>query len=316
MIRRFLYKILLFCLPILALLLVVETYCRLERDRLLSESGLDKIFRGRAHSYAWVEKARHPKKVLLLGSSSVKYGLSCSSLQTMARDSFLFLNLAADARDPIETYFILKHLDLGNVHSVYMGIDPWIYTRAYYRNRDPYLYLDLDVVSSFRYSRELDPRVMPRRYAAWLKSCLGPQRSLPRDTVMPPGGGSAALLRPPVNFNEPVSEKFRLKEFGWSHLQFEYLAKIVALCREKGISFHAFYPPKRKDFIEDYEKNCRTVQASFIVKWKTAGLPAEILGSFSDLPDPAHDLYADAYHLNAKGQVQYSGYFFSHIFRR
>lgn len=316
MIRQFIHKILLFCLPLFIAVLALEIFVQADHDRLLSEEKLDQQFRERAHSYAWVPRIRHPKKILLLGSSSVKYGLSCTKLQQLSADSLCFLNLAADARDPIETYFILKHLDLRDVQAVYMGIDPWIYTRAYYRNRDPYLYLDLSPVKALRYSRQLDPQVFSRRYTALWKSLWGWHKKMPADTMVPPGRGSASLRREPLNFNEPVSGKFKLERFGWSRLQFMYLRKITELCRKKGIRFQAFYPPKREDFILDYRAHAGQIHASFLENWKAAGTGSSIAGDFSDLPDPDHSLYADAYHLNAKGQEQYSIYFFRHILPR
>lgn len=316
MIRRFLYQILLFCLPLLGLWISMETICRLKHEQLFTEPELDNVFGASARSYAWVGKLRHPEKILLTGSSSIKYGLSCTTLNKLSKDSLLFLNLAADARDPIETYFILKHLDLGNVRSVYMGIDPWIYTRAYYRNRNPYLYLDLDFLTAFRYSRQMDTRTLPRRYSALLRSLLKLNTTVQADSRVPAGLGSASLARRPVNFNDPVSEKFMLKDYGWSRLQFQYLAKIIRLCKEKGISFYAFYPPKRNDFILDYAKHGSEIQASFMEQWKSAGISDEIRGSFSDLPDPGQENHADAYHLSTKGQVKYSVYFYNNILQR
>ena len=69
---------------------------------------------------------------ILSGSSSVKYGLSCTVLNGLAQEKYKYVNIAYDARDPIVTYFILKNIDLKNVSTIYFGLDPWIYTKRYY----------------------------------------------------------------------------------------------------------------------------------------------------------------------------------------
>ena len=61
----------------------------------------------------------------------------------------MFINLAMDARDPIETYFILKQIDLKDVKAVYFGIEPLIYTKRYYKYRNAYLYLDMDFLKDY-----------------------------------------------------------------------------------------------------------------------------------------------------------------------
>lgn len=311
MIKRFLNTILRFSLLPAITLLLMEISIGMNRKKLLSEQKMEKAFRHSGDEYQWLSQVRHPRKVLLMGSSSVKYGLSCTKLNELSHDTLAFFNLAANARDPIETYFILKHIDLTGVKTVCMGIDPWIYAKAYYKSRSAYMYLDMDVKMAVRYSLNTDPRTFPIRYKALLGSLL--PVSSKKGTVQfpaPAGFGSGVLNRKPVNFNDSIHKKFHLEEYGWSDLQFEYLQKIASFCESKSIRFIAFYPPKRSDFITDYKNHCTAIHASFLSKLKEAGFNTPIAGSFDQLEAGNNSLFADAYHLNAKGQDLYSNQFF------
>jgi len=302
MMRKFIYRLLLFSLLPLLTLLVLEIIIGKRHAVWFSETKLEKVFRYKAEAYQWVNNIHHPNKVFLLGSSSIRYGLSCRALNSAAADSLAFINLAADARDPIETYFILKQLDLSGVKAMYMGIDPWIFTRNYYRNRHQYLLLDFPFAKALRYSKSYDPRLLAKRYKALFHFPDPDHPAASPQTLIPADFGSAALTRKPVNFNDPVSKKFRLKTYGWSDLQFMYLQKIVRLCEVKGIAFTAFYPPRRSDYYLDYNKNGRDIQAEFADQLQKAGFRRPILAP-QVLRD---DLFADAYHLNAEGQQQFS----------
>ena len=311
MIKKFIYALLRFSIVPLAVLLFLETGIAVRKKELLTEYRLEKVFRNSGNANQWVAQVNHPRKVLLLGSSSVKYGLSCSLLNKLSNDSLAFINLAADARDPVETYFILKQIDLTHVKTVFMGIDPWIFTKNYYRNRNPYLYLDLGILSAARYSLEHDPKLFPNRY----KCLIGSQLSSPAvagktNQPIPADFGSASLTKKPVNFNDPVFKKFELGKYGWSGLQFEYLQKIVRLCESRHITFTAFYPPKRSDFIADYNTYCKEIHTSFLEKLKEAGFTSPITCSFSSMQPGGDSLFADAYHLNRKGQEIYTKIFF------
>ena len=310
MIRKFLYGLLRFSLLPLAILLLLEIWIDVGRKSLFSEKKLERVFRHSGNDYQWVSQVKHPHKVLLLGSSSVKFGLSCNRLNELSHDSLAFINLAEDARDPIETYFILKQIGLTNVKAVYLGIDPWIFVKTYYKNRNSYLYLDMDPLMAVRYSLDQDPRLFPGRYKSLISSLFtGTEVKKDSNQSVPAGFGSGTLTKPPINFNDPVYKKFQFEKWGWSDLQFEYLQKIVLLCREKNISFSAFFPPKRSDFIDGYTTDCKEIHASFLEKLKSAGFTTPIAGGFDQLPGDS--LYADAYHLNKKGQEKYSAIFLS-----
>lgn len=309
--KKFLHTLLRFSLLPLALLLILELCIGFGKQTLLSEQKLEKVFLHSGDSYQWMTTIKHPAKVLLLGSSTVKYGLSCIKLNELSHDSLSFINLAANARDPIESYFILKQLDLTGVKAIYMGLDPWIYSKAYYKSRNRYLYLDMDFITAARYGIKMDPKTLPGRYKGFIASLFpsGPAKKNTNQPI-PAGFGSGVLDREPINFNDSVHNKFKLKQYGWSNLQFEYLQKIAAFCDSRHITFAAFYPPKRSDFIADYKNNCRDIHTAFMDKLKEYGFHSPIIGSFEQLQPGGDSLFVDAYHLSAKGQEVYSKVFF------
>jgi hypothetical protein len=306
MIRTFLYRLLYFCLPLLLTLLALESLISNQKTKRFSEKKLATVFQNNGRAYQWVNNIHHPRKILLLGSSSVKYGLSGGQLNQLSQDSLCFINLAADARDPIETFFILQQIDLTNVKAMYMGIDPWIFTRNYYRNRHQYLLTDLSFGKALRYSRDYDLRLFAKRYKALFGLPDPDHRPAPLVSDPPDDFGSIALTRKPANFNDPVSQKFKLSQYGWSDLQFVYLQKIAALCKKRGIFFSAFYPPRRSDWVEDYRKNCFTVHTSFLLQLKKAGYLDSIRGNVLGSLPGGDGIFADGYHLNREGQKNYS----------
>ena len=124
--KPFIYKLILFLsIPVI----IVEGSLLVFKSDVFSEARLNNIFSPKADGYQWVSQIKHPRKILLLGSSSVRYGLSCKILNKLTHDSLAFINLAMDARDPIETYFLLKNIDLTGVKAVYFGLDTWIFEK-------------------------------------------------------------------------------------------------------------------------------------------------------------------------------------------
>lgn len=312
--KKFLYTLLCFSIFPIATFLLLEISIAMSRKKLFAETRLEKIFKNSGATYQWINEVPHSNKILLLGSSTVKYGLSCLVLNKLTNDSLAFINLATDARDPVETYFILKQIDLADVKAAYFGIDPWIYVRTYYKNRNSYFYLDMDPITASRYRLEHDRQLFLKRYKNFISSFLtpSPQQEFLKQQV-PADFGSGTLSIKPKNFDISVYKKFQLDKYGWSDLQFEYLQKIAALCKNKNIPFTAFIPPKRSDYIADYNQHCTKINDSFLGKLKAAGFTSPIIGSYHQLQTYGDSLFADAYHLNGKGQQAYSVLFYNMI---
>ncbi len=141
----------LFLLPLVCMFVAVELTIGKLSSKLLSEKYIDKKYECGSITYEWANKVSHPRKVLLLGSSSVKYGLSCTQLNHLSNDSLCFISLAGDAQVPVETFELLKKIDLKDVKAVYLALDPWYYAKASYRYNNTVLYFDFSTYDVLRY---------------------------------------------------------------------------------------------------------------------------------------------------------------------
>ena len=127
-------------------MIFLECGISLLKNDFFSENKMENVYEGIGNDYKWIGNKLGPKS-LLLGSSTVRYGIGAKQLTELSNDGITYLNLAMDARDPIQTYFLLKEIDLTEIRAVYFGLDPWIYTKGYYKYRDPYLYLDISFIN-------------------------------------------------------------------------------------------------------------------------------------------------------------------------
>ena len=309
--KQFINKIVLFSLIPLGLLFVMELSITILNKSIFKENALEKYYKEDAKSYAWVDKLSNDSLNIISGSSSVRYGLSCNKLSKLNPDNSLYINLATDARDPIQTYFILKNSNLNNVKSIYFGLDPWIYTKSYYKFRNVYLYLDFTFTECLKYYKEHDKSVFTKRYNSFCKYLFNrPQLPLTTNKKTPTDYGSIALNN--LTFNEiSLSDWFQTKKYGWSSLQFKYLKKIEALCQEENIKFSLFIPPKHSSYTEYYKTNHILDHKVYNQKIEEAGLKASIFSSFDILEqNDESGLFSEAVHLNKTGQNIFSEIFY------
>ena len=134
--RKFSFNLFYFSIIPFLIFGVIEICIYQLRLRLFSEKKLESIYSGKTNAYEWIKSIKSDSIIFLAGSSSVKYGLSCKILNNMSTENCKYVNIASDARDPLETYFLIKKLNLNNVSEIYFGLDPWIYTKSYYFYRD------------------------------------------------------------------------------------------------------------------------------------------------------------------------------------
>jgi len=307
---RFLRKIALFSLFPLGTLLLIELTIHMSKEIIFNEENLENKFGQEANDYAWMGRIESDSLDIIAGSSSTKYGLSCTELNRLNNQSMGYINLAMDARDPIQTYFLLKNLNLEKVRNVYFSLDPWIYSKRYYRLRDKYLYLDFSFRECFAYLKEHDRSAFLKRYSsffAYLFYASTPE--VPQNLTIPKDFGSVALRRTDVRFDD-VGDWFQTEAYGWSELQFDYLAKMEELLESRGVNFSLFVPPKRSDYSDYYIDNLIATHKEFTEKLDGNGIHSSIFGQF-DLLEKHGDsaLFAEAYHLNAKGQLEFSRIF-------
>lgn len=309
--RRFLKNIGLFLLVPLSIFIPLEIGIASIKDDILKEDNLEKRYFHNANEYGWLELLDSNSLNVLAGSSSVRYGLSCKELNKLNPDNSMYVNLAMDARDPIQTYFILKNINLSNVTKVYFGLDPWIYTKRYYKHRYSILYLDFNLAETFLYSKEHDKAAFIKRYKELVKYFFkSKELNGNKNFKIPKDFGSVKLKRTAVNFNTN-SDWFQLEKYGWSYIQFEYLKKIEILCKKNNINFSVFIPPKRVDYTEFYKLKHKNVHEEFTTILSRHDLESNIFGKY-DILNKKNDssLFSEAYHLNENGQIAFSKIFY------
>ena len=289
--KSFLIKLFLFISIPFSLILIFESLIWINKTDIFSEQKIVPIFLNKYAQSEWLNNLKNDKpKVLLGGNSTVRYGLNCRLLNKLNKDSLSFINIGFDARDPIETYFILKHFNLKNVKTFYYGIDPIDYTKAFYKNRPYNYYLDLNISSCINYFSEHDNLILIRRYKMLLDYYFPSNENYKKTTEIPTELGSTILTDPPIDFNDAVFEKFQIEKYGWSQIQFLYLNKIKNLCNEKNI----------QSKIKSYFK------------------PKHFIGKINQVAYLGDDskLYENSAHLNAEGQQIFTNMFYNMVTKK
>lgn len=307
--KKFILKIIKFFLLLIALLAITETLLFIGKSKLMSEKNLEKVYNSQ-YEYSWVNLVEGDSLIVLAGSSSVKFGLSCTELDNLSDKRYKFVNIAMNGRDPIETYFILKNMNPERISTVYFGLDPWIYTKSYYRHRDSYMYLEFSFLDALNYYFDYDKSIFAKRYKKLIYYTIIPvKKKRNENLIIPSDFGSVAMVGNPVNFDTDINSWFDLK-YGWSDLQFIYLKKIVDLCAERNIRFKVFIPPKRSDFSKIYKKELDSVHLEYTQLLEGSILNIPVFGKFDQLDNLGDSLFfAEAFHLNKEGQKEYSGLF-------
>jgi hypothetical protein len=311
--RNFFLNLFYFILLPTILFVVTEISISLLKDKILSEQNLELLFKQEALEYGWIKDIKSDSLAFLAGSSSIKYGLSCSILNGLSNKKIKYINIADIKRDPIQTYFILKNIEITRVSSIYFGLDPWIYSKRYYKFKNNYLYLDFSPIEILLYSLEHDNNALTERYKCFLSYLFPKAINNNQSKIMdiPLDFGSVALTVKPKNFNEPIDSWFQLEKYGWSELQFNYLKKLSELCKERGIKFYVFVPPKKSTFNEVYKAKCKTIHEQYVSNILSRGFNVPIFGKFDEFGDTeGNKLFSDAFHLNDKGQKAYSNIFY------
>jgi hypothetical protein len=139
---------------------------------------------------------------------------------------------------------------------------------------------------------------------------LKPSNSSPKNYIIPKDFGTVILKQNPTNFKNP-KDWFQVETYGWSKIQFEYLRKIKLLCQKNKIDFFVFIPPKRSDFTLSYKKECWELHNEFNELLEEYNINSFVFGKYTDLENVGDKInFADAFHLNERGQRNYSKLFY------
>ena len=272
---------------------------------------LQHVYTGDIDNTNWVD---HFDSVygVILGSSTLKYGVSCNEIK---RNNETWVNLSMDARDPVMFYFILERLFAHQKPKVVLvGLDPWIYSKRYYRYRNPIMYFDLTPSERIRYFIDQDksmPKKMYKDVLSFLYFKIHPPENKPFTAgqllPIPEDNGSVKLKLRSINFEEVKDDEYEIDKYGWSVIEFEYLEKIVQICKDNNTRLVFIFPPKRNDYIYWVHKKFNQEYTAWWTKVCTAIPGAMIAGNGSDLANYSQDsVFQEAYHLNTAGQQIYS----------
>ena len=284
----------------------------------LSDSMLRYSYKPDLEYAGWVD---HYDSVygVILGSSTLRYGLSCSEIK---KNNETWVNLSMDARDPVEFYLLLEKLFTNHKPKVVIvGLDPWIYTKHYYKYRSNVMYFDLTPAEKIHYFIHQD-RSLPKKLYQYLLfyfyddiNFIGNKKSeANKIPPIPNDNGSVKLTQKAVNFEEVKVDWFEIDKYGWSDVQFESLKKIAQICRKNNARLLFVIPPKRNDYIYWAKRKFSKEHQ----EWWTRicdSIPGEfIANNLSDLAQYNQDsIFEEAYHLNMSGQKIYSDLVAAHI---
>lgn len=302
--KRFKYYLIRIFSPAFAIIILVFGITIFYPRMVISYEKLVEAHNDQIQSYQWTAEVDSIDGIIL-GSSTLRYGLSSNLLKS--KEYAQWVNFSMDARDPIVNFILLKeYCSKIKPKIVLVGLDPWIYSKKYYQHRNNILLNDLNSWEKFNYLISVD-YLLPIKL---IKNYLNKSDTYkPNKIKIPSDFGSVKLSRTAVNFNEVNEDWFEINKFGWSNIQFEYLLKIKNLCDENGILLVFVVPPKRKDYIEVSLSKFESENKLWWEKISTI-LPNEnIVGTYDALSQQNQDsIFAEAYHLNDKGQVVFSSY--------
>jgi len=306
--KFFLFKIISFLFTIIILVIPFEIAIFFSKDFLFSENNLNEIFSTDANNYYWLNNIQADSLIILGGSSTVRNGLSCNVLNEITSNNFKHANIAYNARDPIQTYFIIKNLNI-KIHTIFFALDQWIFSKRYYKHRNSYMYLDFNLFEIILYSIEHDNRAFLKRYFNFLSIIKNKKED--KKHKIPNDFGSVSIEKNPINFHNDIDNWFQIEKYGWSTLQFTYLKKIEKLCEEKNIILELFITPKRSDLAHNYSSKFVKIHGEYISRLGDLNMNIPIFGKFF-LPNKIDNKYhfVDAVHLNADGQKKFSNIFY------
>ena len=300
--RRFIISVTLFVLSLITPFLVFEGVIA----SINFHTGLEASYEEEIKSYAWISQSlniKDKKLSIICGSSTLKYGLDCDELNRLSKENF-YVSTAQDAGDPIRSYFILKSLQKDLVSKVYMGLDPWICTKYYYRHRKDIMYMDFSILEVFSFQNKHDQSAFLKRYRGLLQY-LKPFNSDNAKTEVPERLGSGVREPKSTEVKNPC-ESYD-EDFHWSRVQFLYLEKIVELCSENDWELVFIKPPKHPKYIDYIREDCTEIQDEWNRKTAYLSSVSNVIDMEQVIEDSDH--FNDGVHLNALGQKAYSSIF-------
>jgi hypothetical protein len=205
------------------------------------------------NEFEWLKKTN--PEIVILGSSTSKYSINPIYLSGLLNiDSLTVINAAITASNPIKSYFILETIidKIDSNFLLFFGFDSWVFSEKYYRY-EPILISNWSANQKYsyilKYGISSEP-VLGGNFLASLNKIL----SKPINKIIPSNNGweSPKDMSLDINATPPLNEWFDYPVFKQSKLYFDYLRKIIKEISVRDGRFVLFIPPKRKDWIDEY----------------------------------------------------------------
>lgn len=227
----------------------------------------------------WVTRLAHPPTFLLMGSSTVAYGLDATMFSDAA-------NLAAPARTPVQSLALFERLGdvVAHADTIIYGLDPWVFTQDY-QKRDP-VRGQPHGISGFRIYRRIlqtEPKLV-----------IGP---------IPDMQGTRILTDIPKNFDGPVDDWFG-EDRMWDEASFTSLEKLITFAQENGTTVLLWIPPRRSDWRRDYATCCSDIETEFMARIRAISSDIPIMDHSAVIPEELEArMFMDGVHLSRDGQI-------------
>lgn len=258
--------------------------------------------------YEWLQKLENKPRLIFLGPSTAKLGLSCMEVENeMGFLSGEVVNLASDAQTPIFSYYIFNKYRqyFQSKYIVAYILEPWVCSEYYYR---------VDGVLSARWgllqrlffitsSKDYLRFFLGGNFALAFKKIL--KNHMEVNYAVPPNFGSGIIQQgiKVTNFKEPIEEWFEKDRFGVSHYQLEYIEKLKTSVENSGNIFVLVLLPKAEEWTSDYKIKLKGYDDELISKLNAKLGEVTVIGSFRLIPEQlTADMFADNVHLNSYGQ--------------
>ncbi len=227
----------------------------------------------------WVTRLPHPPRMLLMGSSTVAFGLDATAFGPDA------VNIAAPARTPVQSLAYYERLGdvVAHADTLIYGLDPWVFTQEY-QKRDPVRGNPHGIAGFSIYRRILQTEP---------KLVVGP---------VPDMRGTQILTDIPKNFDGPVEDWFG-EDRMWDDASFESLEKIILLAMENGTTVFLWIPPRRSDWRKEVSDCCSDIENEFMARIRALSTDITIIDHSSIIPEESEArMFMDGVHLSREGQ--------------
>jgi len=260
-------------------------------------------------SYNWVDKVS--PRILIMGSSSVLYGLSPGVItQELNLPEGSVVVLAKNGRTPASNYFLYKSIekDLDKAEAIFYGLDPHFFSRHYFET-DNLFPADWSLTERCKIIREDKDAKLLAFFGGDLKTNAEAffDNMGHRDAPVPPDFGAKVIKRKMTRQPFKVQEPFAYGKFDISVEYISYLKMLKESAEKSGKKFILYLAPASYSWTSAYKDSCAYFDKEFYTAMNKYLGPVALAGGFSQIPVEHEDsCFSDIHHLNESGQKELS----------